>query len=82
MSHQLIQLRDDHMDVLGSSKSVKQGVELAQSNVQWVEQHYSEVVDWLKNQKVPSSAGVHHNYLALLVVLVFLSGRWMNALSF
>ncbi|XP_046441609.1 aminopeptidase Ey-like [Daphnia pulex] len=65
----LIKLRDDHFDVLGSSKSVKQGVELAQSNVLWVEQHYSEVITWLKKQKITSSsAAINPNYLAMTVL--------------
>ena len=36
------------MDVLGSSKTVQQGLELAESNVQWVNKHYDTVINWLK----------------------------------
>jgi hypothetical protein len=49
-------------------------VELAQSNVLWVEQHYSEVITWLKKQKITSSSvAINPNYLAM-TVLAFIGG--------
>lgn len=44
------------MDVLGSSKTALQGLELAQSNVQWVREHYAEVIQWIQSQTIVSSA--------------------------
>lgn len=71
---ELTKLRDDHLDVLGSSKTVNQGLELAQSNVQWVEQHYSEVITWLKNQKMSSaSTTISPNHVVMVTLCGVLS---------
>ena len=45
---QLRQLRDDHLNQLGSSARVQQAIELAESNVKWMNLHYQEIVNWLQ----------------------------------
>ncbi|XP_046637633.1 aminopeptidase N-like [Daphnia pulicaria] len=49
--NQLKKLRSDHPAELGSSKSVSQGMEVAEANVLWVQQHYDTIVNWLKSQQ-------------------------------
>jgi aminopeptidase N len=46
----LKKLRNDHLAELGSSKSVSQGMEVAEANVLWVQRHYDTIVNWLKSQ--------------------------------
>lgn len=44
---QLVKLRDDHSEVLGSSNTVKQGIEVIQSNIKWMESNPDEIAVWL-----------------------------------
>lgn len=41
----------DHMDVLGTSKTALQGLEIAQANVQWVKNNYETIINWLQDQQ-------------------------------
>ena len=46
---QLIQLRDDHINQLGTAeRAFTQAIERAQANVEWRSRHYNEVLQWLK----------------------------------
>ena len=36
------------MDLLGKSKTVEQGIEVAEANVAWVNKNYVPMVNWLK----------------------------------
>lgn len=72
------------MDVLGSSKTVSQGLELAQANLAWINQHYTTIATWLRSQSAvsttaapvnttPSSASVLYvNHLVIAVVMVIM----------
>jgi len=44
---QLLKLRDDHPNVLGSAEIVQQGIEIVKSNVQWIKMNYDSVDEWL-----------------------------------
>jgi len=73
---QLIKLRDDHMDVLGNSKTVQQGIEVAQANVDWVTNNYATIVGWLKSANSPtkpSSAEASTKCLVLFVLVLMRS---------
>jgi len=46
---ELVQLRDDHFNIVGASKTVQQAIEVVQANINWMDLHYNEVLDWVKN---------------------------------
>lgn len=43
------------MDLLGKSKTVEQGIEVAEANVAWVTKNYGSMVNWLKNVNEPAT---------------------------
>ena len=82
------QLVRENPDQLGSLKSVKQGIELAKSNIQWVADFSSEIIDWVKTENEASavtpsprttlaqgtgSSSINTVDLAVLVLLSFFS---------
>ena len=84
----LEQLVEDHPDQLKGLKSVDQGLELAKSNIQWVADFSSEILDWVKAENEASavtpttpstttqgtgSSSIISVDFALLVLLGFLS---------
>ena len=48
----LLKLRDDHYDILGTSSTVQQGIDIVKENIKWMELHQQEIGYWLN----PSSA--------------------------
>ena len=48
MEFKLEQLVKDLPDKLERLKSVEEGIELAESNIQWVDNFSSEIIDWMK----------------------------------
>ena len=74
----MLKLRDDHAAVLNTTAMVRQGVELATSNVEWVKDFYPTVIQWLKteNKPTPSSAPIPSQNVLLplmeaLLLLIF-----------
>jgi len=64
------------MDVLGNSKSVQQGIEVAEANVEWVTKNYATIVGWLKSANSPtkpSSAQALNKCLVLFVTVLLKS---------
>jgi len=51
----LEQLVEDHPDQLKGLKSVDQGLELAKSNIQWVADFSSKILDWVKEENEASA---------------------------
>ncbi|KAI9561562.1 hypothetical protein GHT06_012521 [Daphnia sinensis] len=43
----LLQLRTDHSDILGNSKTVQQGIDVVVENIKWMELHQEEIGNWL-----------------------------------
>ena len=62
----LEQLVSDHPDQLKGLKSVDQGLELAKSNIQWVADFSSEILDWLKTENEASTVTPSGHRLFLL----------------
>lgn len=52
-----MKLRDDHLDVLGSSNNVLNAINTVMNNVRWMELHQQEVGDWLKVSSRQSCEG-------------------------
>lgn len=47
----------DHPEELAGLKSVQQGLELARSNVDWVDKFHDIVIEWVKGEKTtPATA--------------------------
>ena len=45
---QLEYLRSAHADILGSSPTVQQGIDVVKDNIEWMELHQEEIGKWLK----------------------------------
>ena len=50
---QLEKLRSDHSDILGSSLTVQQGIDVVKANIKWMELHQVEIGTCL-NQNPPA----------------------------
>lgn len=44
---QLLQLRTDHLNILGNSNTVQQGIDVVVENIKWMELHQEEIGNWL-----------------------------------
>ncbi|EFX67144.1 hypothetical protein DAPPUDRAFT_203795 [Daphnia pulex] len=43
----LLELRNTHADILGSSNTVQQGIDVVIENIKWMELHQNEIGNWL-----------------------------------
>lgn len=51
---QLLQLRTDHLNILGNSNTVQQGIDVVVENIKWMELHQEEIGNWL-SASVPTT---------------------------
>jgi hypothetical protein len=47
LTFQLLELRNTHVDILGSSNTVQQGIDVVVENIKWMELHQNEIGNWL-----------------------------------
>ncbi len=83
---QLLKLRDDHLDILGNSNTVQQGIDVVVENINWMNLHQEEVGIWLAelyspiqgstttSTPAPPSAGslLHQMNAVLVLAAVFI----------
>jgi hypothetical protein len=51
---QMLNLRDEHLDVLGNSSTVQQAIAAVESNIQWMNKNAANITDWLKQRQIIS----------------------------
>lgn len=42
----MLKLRDDHIDILGNSNTIQQGIDIVVENIKWMELHRDEIGYW------------------------------------
>jgi hypothetical protein len=52
---QLVELRNTHADILGSSNTVQQGIDVVIENIKWMELHQNEIGNWLADNIQPTT---------------------------
>jgi hypothetical protein len=79
----LLELRNTHADILGSSNTVQQGIDVVIENIKWMELHQNEIGNWLADnippattttQATPSSANGNAKMNAAFMLAVIFFG--------
>ena len=74
----MLKLRSDHADILGTSPTVQQGVDVVVENVKWLNLHEKEIDDWLPKTEVtissttPSSGATNYQIFNAVIILFFI----------